>query len=142
MSNSSSVNPEAGDLAFLRQDTRGTVPEASYAGALSFMRRKYTRDLSDADVAVLGIPFDLALSDRSGTRLGPRAVRAASSHIAWSAPWPWDIDPYSALSVVDYGDCEFDPGYPAGVPDQITEVARSILATDTSLLRVLSARLR
>ncbi|MGR3761314.1 agmatinase [Roseobacteraceae bacterium NS-SX3] len=136
MSAESSVNPVAGDLAFTRESDRGTVTEASYAGALSFMRRRYTRDLSGADVAVMGVPFDLAVSSRSGTRLGPRAVRAGSSHISWSAPWPWEHDPFEQLSVIDYGDCQFDSGYPANVPGEIAAEAAAVLATDTALLSI------
>lgn len=134
MSDTSSVTPVVSDQAFTREDDRGVAPEPAYAGALSFMRRRYTRDLRGADLAVMGVPYDLAVSGRSGTRLGPRAVRAASSHIAWSAPWPWTRDPFEALAVVDYGDCLFDPGYPAQVPDAITRAARQVLASDTALL--------
>lgn len=134
MSDTSSVNPDTGDLAFTRTDPRGTLIEASYAGALSFMRRKYTKDLTDVDVAIMGVPFDLAVSSRAGTRLGPRAIRSGSSHIAWSAPWPWTEDPYETLSIVDYGDCELDPGYPHLVPDQITQAARTVLETGSALL--------
>ena len=134
MSKDSSVTPVDGDLAFTRQDTRGTISEASYAGALSFMRRRYTKDLSGADVAVMGVPYDLAVSGRSGSRLGPRAIRAASAHIAWGPPWPWISDPFSDLAIVDCGDCTIDPGYPSDVPAQIAEAARAVLATDTALL--------
>ncbi len=134
MSENSNVTPEAGDLAFTRENLRGVISEASYAGALSFMRRRYAKDLSEADVAVMGIPFDLAVSGRSGARLGPRAIRAASAHIAWSAPWPWASDPFTDLAIVDYGDCQIDPGYPAEVPAQITDAARTVLAADTALL--------
>ena len=134
MTDSTSVTPTDTDLAFTRETARGTIAEPAYAGALSFMRRRYTRDLADADVAVMGVPFDLAVSGRSGARLGPRAIRAASSHIAWSAPWPWEFDPFERLAVVDCGDCFFDPGYPAQVPDAIAQAARDVLATDTALL--------
>jgi agmatinase len=134
MTETTSVSPIATDLAFTRRDPRGSISEPSYGGALSFMRRRYTRDLAGADVAVMGVPFDLTVSGRSGTRLGPRAVRAASAHIAWSAPWPWTFDPFERLSVVDYGDCFFDPGYPAQIPDAITQAAREVLAQDTALL--------
>ena len=136
MTSNSSVNPVQGDLAFTRDNDRGVIAEASYAGALSFMRRRYTRDLSSADVVIMGVPFDLATSSRPGTRLGPRAVRSGSSHIAWSKPWPWKTDPYEALRVLDYGDCEFDYGYPHKVPEQITQAARDVLASDTALLSI------
>ncbi|MDZ7709131.1 MAG: agmatinase [Roseovarius sp.] len=129
-----SINPTTSDLAFTRSEARGTIAEPAYAGALSFMRRRYTRDLGGADVAVMGVPFDMSVSGRSGARLGPRAVRAASSHIAWSAPWPWSFDPFERLAVVDCGDAFFDHGYPAQIPEAITQAARDVLASDTALL--------
>ena len=64
-----------GDAAFRRAELAGTEIEPSYAGALSFMRRRYTRDLDGVDVAVTGIPFDQAVSNRPGTRFGPEAIR-------------------------------------------------------------------
>ncbi|MDT8319911.1 MAG: agmatinase [Xanthomonadales bacterium] len=101
------------DNAFTAGDAYGTVKGSpSYAGALSFMRRKYSRDLAGVDVAVVGVPLDTATTHRPGARFGPRAVRAASAGISWERPWPWDFDPFDRLAVVDYGDCEFDPGRP------------------------------
>jgi agmatinase len=47
----------------------------SYAGPLSFLRCPYTRDLKGVELAVLGIPFDLATTNRPGARFGPRALR-------------------------------------------------------------------
>jgi hypothetical protein len=52
-----------GDSAFRRKDLMGTVIENSFSGALSFMRRKYTRELEGVDVAVTGIPFGLVHFD-------------------------------------------------------------------------------
>lgn len=103
---------EKGDLAFTRRSPYGTEIEAMYAGATSFMRRRYSRDLTDVDVAVVGVPFDLATSNRPGARFGPRAIRAASTQLSWARPWPWTKDPFETLNVVDYGDCVFDPGQP------------------------------
>lgn len=136
MSHDNGIAPVGSDLAFRRADPRGTLVEPAYAGALSFMRRRYSADLTGADVAVLGVPFDSSVSGRSGARLGPRAVRAASSHIAWSAPWPWAEDPFETLAIVDHGDVLFDPGYPAQVPGTIANAARAVLASDTALLAI------
>lgn len=130
------VIPADGDLAFTRVSDRGTVPEASFAGALSFMRRRYSKDLAGVDVAVMGVPFDLATSGRPGARLGPRAVRAASANIAWSRPWPWQDDPFSVLSVVDYGDCQFDHGRPAEIPARIEEQAGAVIGQGAALLAI------
>ncbi|MFN2167969.1 MAG: agmatinase [Anaerolineae bacterium] len=101
------------DNAFTARSPHGTVKGSpSYGGALSFMRRPYTRKLAGVDVAVTGIPLDTATTNRPGARFGPRGSRAASAGIAWERPWPWNFDPFDRLAVVDYGDCEFDPGLP------------------------------
>ena len=78
------------DNAFTARSPYGTVKGSpSYAGALSFMRRRYSRDLTGVDVAVAGIPLDTATTNRPGARFGPRGIRAASTGIAWERPWPW-----------------------------------------------------
>ena len=43
------MDKRASDHAILRRDLYGTTPEPTYAGALSFMRRKYSRDLEGGD---------------------------------------------------------------------------------------------
>ena len=76
------------DNAFTAKSPYGTVKGSpSYAGALSFMRRKYSQELEGIDVAVAGIPLDTATTNRPGARFGPRAVRAASAGISWERPW-------------------------------------------------------
>ncbi|MBP8948489.1 MAG: arginase family protein, partial [Candidatus Promineofilum sp.] len=51
----------------------------AYSGVPTFMRQTPTRDLSGADVAIVGVPFDSgATSFRGGTRFGPRKIREAS----------------------------------------------------------------
>lgn len=125
------------DHAFNRSSDHGTLIEPSYGGATSFMRRRYTRDLSAADVAVVGIPYDLATTNRSGARLGPRAVRSISSNLAWETSVNgWGFDPFEKIAVVDYGDFSFDPGMPAEVPAVLEAQARSVLATDTAMLAI------
>lgn len=130
----SSSDPPPGDAAFLRTDLKGTVVEATYAGALSFMRRKYSRDLSGVDIAVTGIPFDQAVTGRPGTRFGPQGVRAASAHFAWGPYWPWNFDPFDTLAVVDYGDCFFDWGRKEDAPGAIERHISGILAAGASSL--------
>ncbi|MBV8635719.1 MAG: arginase family protein, partial [Burkholderiaceae bacterium] len=83
-----------GDGAFRREGLHGSSVENTYAGALSFMRRKYTRDLAGVDVAVSGIALDLATTFRPGARLGPAAVRAASVQLAELLPYPWGFNPF------------------------------------------------
>jgi agmatinase len=126
--------PANTDFAFTRSSPYGTQAEPTYSGALSFLRRRYTRDLAGVDVAVVGVPFDLATTNRPGTRLGPRAIRAASASLAWCPPYAWDFDPLERLNVVDWGDVYFDPGRPQDVPDAITAAFAGILASGATPL--------
>ncbi|NCB59088.1 MAG: type VI secretion system-associated FHA domain protein TagH [Gammaproteobacteria bacterium] len=86
-----------GDGAIRRPSLYGSSIENTYAGVLSFMRRNYSRDLNGVDVAISGIPLDLATTFRSGARLGPAAVRAASVQLAELKPFPWGFDPFEDL---------------------------------------------
>ncbi|MEZ5451077.1 MAG: agmatinase [Thiolinea sp.] len=124
------------DAAFTATSLYGVNPEPIYSGALSMFRRRYSRDLQAADLAILGIPFDTATSGRSGARFGPRAVRAASSNLSWGDHWPWEFDAFTELAAVDYGDVLFDHGRLHQAPAVIEATARQILATDTALLSV------
>ena len=128
-------DPTGWDNAFTAKSPYGTVKGSpSYAGALSFMRRRYSRDLAGVDVAVVGIPLDIATTNRPGARFGPRAIRAASAGISWERPWPWDFDPFDRLAVVDYGDCEFDPGMPETIVPFITDYYGKILDAGAAIL--------
>ena len=123
-----------GDSAITRSALYGSAVENTYAGVLSFMRRTYTRDLGGVDVAVSGIPLDLATTFRSGARLGPAAIRAASVQLAELHPYPWGFNPFDELAVIDYGDCWFDAHNPLTIADSITDHARVILASGAKML--------
>lgn len=130
-----SDEPErAGDQAFRADESDHNWPEMTYGGALSFLRRRYSRDLTGVDVAVSGIPFDAATSNRSGARLGPRAIRAASTGLAELSSFPFGFDPLETIKVVDYGDCYLDFGYPQHVVDAVELHADTILESDASML--------
>ena len=122
------------DHAIVREDLYGTTPEPTYGGALSFMRRKYTRDMTGVDVAVTGVPLDTATTNRPGARFGPRAIRAASTIMAWEKPYGMEFDPFDKLAVVDCGDCFFDHGRPEMTPDLIEEHAYKIIDQGPGLL--------
>lgn len=125
---------QRGDHAFTATSPYGTVVEPMYSGATSFLRRRYSRDLTDIDVAVSGIPFDLATTGRSGARLGPQAIRRASVNLAWERHFPSGIDLFERLAIIDYGDLVFDPGYPERVPETIETHARTILESGAAML--------
>ena len=116
------------DTAFTRKGLRGYAFENAFAGATSFLRRSYTKDLAGVDLAVTGVPFDQAVTHRTGTRFGPRAIREASTLQPYDPPQGWGTDPLVDMNVIDYGDLAFDYAKTADFPDRLTNHIRSILA--------------
>ena len=114
------------DNAFLGKSLKGGSHEPTFSGALSFMRRRYSRDLNGVDLAVWGIPFDAAVSNRPGARFGPQGVRRASAIFCGDPQYPFHIDPFETLAAVDYGDCVFDYGLHAEIPGHIERQATEI----------------
>ncbi len=113
-------------------------PDASraprYSGIRTFARCPQLRELEGVDVAVLGVPFDTATSNRPGARFGPAAIRDASIALR---PWhpALSIDVFEALSVIDYGDLDVTPGNAQRTAEQIaTGLAPLVRAGVTPLV--------
>jgi agmatinase len=128
--------PKTGDQAIRKANSKGRWQEMTYGGVLSFLRRRYSLDLAGVDVAVMGVPFDNAVTFRPGTRLGPQAVRAASVQLAELKAFPWGIDPFETLGVVDVGDVFLDPHHPDTVAPAIQARASEVIAAGSRLLSI------
>lgn len=128
--------PRPTDNAVFGKSVTGGSHEPTYGGVLSFMRRRYSRDLTGVDAAVLGIPFDASVSNRPGARFGPQGVRRASAIFDGDPQYPFHADPFEGLAVVDYGDCAFDYGRNAEIPACIEAQAREILDQDVHLFSI------
>ena len=120
------------DQAFTRQSLRGLTHENTFGGATSFLRRRYTKDLRGVDIAVTGVPFDQAVTNRPGARFGPRAIREASALQTPDAPYGWPYDPLSELAIIDYGDLAFDYANVAAFPATLKAHIDGILACDVA----------
>ena len=128
------TDQDRGDQAFRKPEAKGRWPEMTFAGATSFLRRPYSRDAAGADVVVSGVPFDLAVTNRPGTRFGPRAIRAASTEVASLSAFPFGFDPFEWLSVIDWGDAWIDVHDQAAIPAAIEAHAAAILAAGARML--------
>jgi agmatinase len=99
-----------------------------YAGVLSFAGMPLADEpaaLQGVDVAVLGAPTDDLVSDRPGTRFGPRAIRSASC-----PPGPHleaGIDAFEVLRVVDYGDAAVVPADPVATHAAIERLVGEVV---------------
>jgi agmatinase len=100
------------DTALKTGDPRGLSFENVFSGVPSFLRRQLRMDAQDAQLAILGLPFDQAVTNRPGARFGPRAIRDASLLMAGDPPFGWDYDVLSSCSIVDCGDVAYDYGVP------------------------------
>lgn len=88
----------------------GAQIDQPFSGPLSFSHLPYTRCLDEAgralDLAILGLPFDTAVSYRSGARFGPHAIRAGSRRQRATRGWTlgWGVNPYVlGLDIIDCG---------------------------------------
>ncbi len=115
------------DTAFTKDNRRGYAFENAFGGATSFLRRRYTKDLTGVDLAITGVPFDQAVTHRAGARFGPRAIREASTLQPYDPPHGWPTNPLEDLSVIDYGDLAFDYAKVSDFPDRLTDHIRTIL---------------
>ncbi|GAB1581758.1 MULTISPECIES: agmatinase [Phyllobacteriaceae] len=122
------------DHAFTARELTGAATDPTYAGALSFMRRRYTKNLKGADAVVWGIPFDAAVSNRPGARFGPQAIRRASAIFDNDPQYPFERDLFTELAVIDYGDCLLDYGNHQKTPATIEREAAKILKSNAFLL--------
>jgi guanidinopropionase len=82
-----------------------------FAGIATFMRLPYlapTQAPGEIDIALLGIPFDGATTNRPGARLGPRQVREASSLMRF-VNYGTLVAPYDLCACADVGDVPVNP---------------------------------
>ena len=84
-----------------------------FVGISTFGKRRYTDDWENlqADVAILGAPFDAGTQWRSGARFGPRGVREASTLFSFGHAGAYDHEDDATylpgdVKIVDMGDAD------------------------------------
>ena len=79
-----------------------------FAGPATFARLPRFDEVSDVDVAVVGVPFDAGVSYRPGARFGPTHVRESSRLLRPYNP-ALQVSPFARLQVADAGDLAVNP---------------------------------
>lgn len=78
-----------------------------FAGPATFMRLPTAADAKGLDACFVGVPMDIGTSHKSGTRLGPRQIRAESAMLR-----PYNmatrVSPFDHLQTADIGDVAID----------------------------------
>jgi agmatinase len=85
-----------------------------FVGHCSFGKQPICTDWDriQADVAVLGVPYDMGTQYRSGARFGPRAIREASTLFSFGHAGAYDFEddtvylPTDKVRIVDVGDAD------------------------------------
>lgn len=98
-----------------------------FAGPGTFARVPQIDAVPDYDIAVLGLPFDGAVSYRPGARFGPMGVRQASRHLRPRYHVELDTAPLNEMQVVDAGDVACTPFSIDKALQQIADHARAIV---------------
>jgi agmatinase len=107
-----------------------------FVGHCSFGKRPIVTDWSkiDADVAVLGIPYDMGTQYRAGARFGPRAIREASTLFSFGHGGAYDHEddevylPLDKVRIVDVGDADIVHTDTRSSHDNAELAVRKILA--------------
>ncbi len=97
-----------------------------FAGPGTMMRLPAAESAEGLDAAFVGIPMDIGTSHRSGTRFGPRQIRAESTMLRPYNMWT-KASPFDRMQVADLGDIATNPF------DLLDSVARIEAAYDEIL---------
>jgi agmatinase len=119
----------AGDVTGPVDATR--VPR--FAGEATFARLPRISEVGQADVAILGVPFDSGVSYRPGARFGPAHIRESSRLLRPYNP-ALAVSPFATQQVADAGDLPVNPFSIAEAIDTVERGARGLLERAGSLL--------
>ncbi len=86
-----------------KKDKLDAMTAPRYTGMPTFMRTPQIRDAAEVDIAMIGVPFDAAVTNRPGARHGPREIRNMSCLMRATHPVS-KINPYKLCRVGDLGD--------------------------------------
>ncbi len=111
-----------------------TTQVPRYAGPATFALLPTIDDVSDVDVAVVGVPFDTGVSYRPGARFGPAHVRQSSRLLRPYNP-AQDVSPFEKHQVVDAGDVAVNP---FDLNEAITDIERASRALHERAGRVVT----
>ena len=103
-------------------------------GICSFAKYPICTDLEnlDADIAVMGIPYDMGAPYLSGAKLGPRRIREVSTHYGRGNKGFYDPERDESyleapIKIVDCGDVDMVPCDLNGSFENITAAVRKII---------------
>jgi len=106
-----------------------------FAGPATFARLPTLDQAGDADVVVVGVPFDSGVTYRPGARFGPTHVRQSSRLLRPFNP-ELGVAPFGVQQVVDAGDIACNPFDIGAAVTEIEAGARLLMAGGRRLLTI------
>ncbi|KAJ1309034.1 hypothetical protein OPQ81_004715 [Rhizoctonia solani] len=106
----------------------GPQQDMPFSGPLSFAHLPYSKCLEATnssqpfDIAILGVPFDSAVTYRPGARFGPYGIRSGSRRISPYVGYTtaWGYSPYDQnITIMDCGDV---PTIPFDIPKAVDQI--------------------
>jgi agmatinase len=104
-----------------------------YAGPATFGRLPRLDEVSHADVAIVGVPFDSGVSYRPGARFGPSHIRESSRLLRPFNP-ALEVSPFTSQQVADAGDIAVNPFSIDEVISAVERAARDLAGRSGRLL--------
>ena len=89
-------------------DDEDEVELRAFSGLSSFFNCEYVRVLDDLDIALIGVPFDLEVTNRPGTRHGPKQIRELSALANGPMNHHNRIIPEQLCRFADFGDVSYN----------------------------------
>ena len=107
-----------------------------YTGIPTFFRTPQANSLTEADIGLIGVPYDGGVTNRSGARHGPRAVRDQSSLLR-KLNAATGVAPFADIRVRDLGDCWIErPFALEGAHEEIGAFYQSVIAAGVTPVSV------
>ena len=107
-----------------------------YTGVATFFRRPLSDDPAGVDIGVIGVPFDGGVTNRTGARHGPRAVREQTTLVR-RVNQATGISPFDIAAVADLGDAWIEAPYElTGAQREIEEFFARVAGAGTTTLAV------
>ena len=114
----------------------GTPVNAATTGIATFAKCPICTDIRtiEADIGILGAPFDIAIQGRLGTRLGPRGIRIGSTRFSYKPGGTYDPEhkmmylDTNRWTIQDCGDVDYVPGDLEATNANLTEAVKILVA--------------
>jgi agmatinase len=97
------------------------MKQPSYSGIRTFLQQP--QKVKNPDVSIIGIPFDLGTTNRPGARMGPKALREASTFYTDDWHPTFKTNPCESLKIQDLGDLDLQYGY---MEESLIEIEKQI----------------